>query len=63
MSGLVPHRLASGVRLSIKNQPFEITFADAVNVRYSSCIGGRIHNLPTTTFWECVRNYVATAQC
>lgn len=54
MTGLVPQKLTIGTRLAIKNQAFEVSFVDAVNVRYASCIGGRIQTMPTTTFWECV---------
>lgn len=54
MTGLVPQKLTIGTRLAIKNQAFEVSFVDAVNVRYASCIGGRIQSMPTTTFWECV---------
>ncbi|MFJ7565552.1 hypothetical protein ACIQW9_01150 [Herminiimonas sp. NPDC097707] len=54
MNGLIPHKLTVGTRIAIKNQAFEVSFVDAVNVRYASCVGGRIHTMPTTTFWECV---------
>ncbi len=54
MTGLLPQRLSIGMRFSLKNQAFEITFIDAVNVRYASCAGGRIHTMPTTSFWEFV---------
>lgn len=52
MNQLVSHKLAPGVRLSIKNQAYEIAFADATNVRYASCHGGKPFLMPTTTFWE-----------
>ncbi|ABR91639.1 Uncharacterized conserved protein [Janthinobacterium sp. Marseille] len=54
MTGLLPQRLSIGTRFSLKNQAFEITFIDAVNVRYAACAGGRIHTMPTTAFWEFV---------
>lgn len=52
MTGLSPQKLSIGTRFSLKNQAFEITFIDAVTVRYASCAGGRINAMPTTSFWE-----------
>lgn len=54
MSGLAPHALVPGVRFSLKNTAYEISYTDGSTVRYASCQGGKQHQIPISTFWKLV---------
>lgn len=54
MSGLLRNALKPGTRFALKNQAYEISFADSNVVRYAPCEGGRPHLTPLHMFWELV---------